>query len=115
MQNPLVSILIPFKNTASFLDECMNSILNQTYKNWELIIVDDHSSDGSYSIVDSFAENDARIKLFKNSGKGIIDALRLAFLKSSGDFITRMDSDDLMRPEKLKKIGCNIVVFSTSI
>ena len=109
MQNPLVSILIPFKNTASFLDECMNSILNQTYKNWELIIVDDHSSDGSYSIVDSFAENDARIKLFKNSGKGIIDALRLAFLKSSGDFITRMDSDDLMRPEKIETLVNNLI------
>lgn len=111
MQNPLVSILIPFKNTASFLDECMNSILNQTYKNWELIIVDDNSSDDSYSIVNNFAKNDKRIKLFKISGSGIIDALRLAFYKSSGDFITRMDSDDIMRPEKIDTLVSNLLKY----
>lgn len=109
MQNSLVSILIPFKNTKSFLDECINSILNQTYKNWELIIIDDNSSDDSYNIVNNFAKNDARIKLFKNSGNGIIDALRFAFSKSSGNLITRMDSDDIMRPEKIEMLVKNLL------
>ena len=113
MQNPLVSILIPFKNTASFLDECMNSILNQTYKNWELIIVDDHSSDSSYNIVNNFVENDKRIKLFKNPGNGIIDALQFAFSKSFGDLITRMDSDDMMRPEKMETLATNLLKYGT--
>lgn len=111
MQKPLVSILIPFKNTASFLDECINSVLNQTYKNWELIIVDDHSSDNSYNIVNSFAKNDARIKLFKNSGSGIIDALQLAFSRSSGQLITRMDSDDIMRSEKIETLAYNLLKY----
>jgi glycosyltransferase involved in cell wall biosynthesis len=111
MQKPLVSILIPFKNTASFLDECINSVLNQTYKNWELIIVDDHSSDNSYNIVNSFAKNDARIKLFKNSGSGIIDALQLAFFRSSGQLITRMDSDDIMRSEKIETLAYNLLKY----
>lgn len=111
MQNPLVSILIPFKNTASFLDECINSIINQTYKNWELIIIDDHSSDNGYSQVNSFAKKDARIKLFKNSGIGIIDALQLAFSRSSGDLITRMDSDDIMRSEKIETLVNNLLKY----
>lgn len=102
MQNPLVSILIPFKNTEYYLVECLESILNQTYLNWELIIIDDHSSDASYNIVNAFAEKDKRIKLFKNSGSGIIEALQLAFKHSQGTFITRMDSDDNMRPNKIE-------------
>lgn len=102
MQNPLVSILIPFKNTQLYLDECLNSIVNQTYSNWELILVDDHSSDQSYKVVNAFAEEDERIKLLKNSGRGIIDALQIAFNHSKGELITRMDSDDIMRPIKIE-------------
>lgn len=102
MSEPLISILTPFKNTSLFLKECLESICNQTYTHWELLIVDDHSSDDSYQIVDDFAKKDSRITLFKNTGSGIIQALRLAFEKSSGSYITRMDSDDIMHPEKLQ-------------
>ncbi|WP_033955977.1 glycosyltransferase family 2 protein [Psychroserpens jangbogonensis] len=102
MSKPLISILTPFKNTTEFLPECLESIIQQTYKNWELLIIDDQSSDDSFSIVNEFVQLDPRIKLFKNTGSGIIDALRLAFEKSSGTYITRMDSDDIMHPEKLE-------------
>ncbi|WP_456441002.1 glycosyltransferase family 2 protein [Psychroserpens sp.] len=101
MSKPIISILTPFKNTSMFLSECLESIINQTYVHWELLIIDDNSSDDSYNIVNEFAKKDQRIKLFKNRGSGIINALRLAFEKSSGTYITRMDSDDLMHPEKL--------------
>lgn len=102
MSQPLISILIPFKNTSKFLPECLDSIIQQSNKHWELLIIDDNSSDNSHSIVNTYSEKDARIKLFKNSGSGIISALRLAFEKSSGTYITRMDSDDIMHPEKLE-------------
>lgn len=102
MQNKLVSILTPFKNTAEFLPECLDSILVQTYENWELLIVDDHSIDSSFQIVSDYASRDSRIKLLKNKGTGIIDALRLAFKNSNGTYITRMDSDDIMTPNKLE-------------
>ncbi|SEQ97665.1 Glycosyl transferase family 2 [Hyunsoonleella jejuensis] len=102
MEQPLVSILTPFKNTERFLDECLGSILQQTYTHWELLIIDDHSSDGSYNLVENFAKNDSRIKLLSNDGRGIIDALRLAYKQSSGQLITRMDSDDIMLPNKLE-------------
>ncbi|GAA3589127.1 glycosyltransferase family 2 protein [Flavivirga amylovorans] len=101
MQTPLVSILIPFKNTEAYIEACLVSILNQTYVNWELLIVDDSSSDSSISIVEKFAKNEDRITLLKNKGTGIIDALRLAFKHSKGTFITRMDSDDIMHSNKL--------------
>ncbi len=109
MNNPLVSILIPFKNTAKFLHECIQSIINQTYSNWELIIVDDNSTDKSFSIVENYVVTDGRIKLFKNEGNGIIDALRLALNESKGELITRMDSDDIMFPSKLEVLSTNLI------
>lgn len=101
MQKPLISILTPFKNSSQYLIECVNSITNQSYQNWELLIVDDHSTDDSYDRVLAFTEIDKRIKLLKNSGSGIIEALRLAYSESSGTYITRMDSDDIMHTNKL--------------
>ncbi|TXE17259.1 glycosyltransferase family 2 protein [Psychroserpens burtonensis] len=101
MQKPLISILTPFKNTALYLTDCIDSLINQSYTNWELLIVDDHSTDHSYDVVLAFAEIDKRIKLLNNSGQGIIEALRLAYSKSNGAYITRMDSDDIMHPDKL--------------
>ncbi len=111
MQNPLVSILIPFKNTETYIEACLVSILNQTYTNWELIIVDDGSTDSSFDIVETFAKTDSRITLLKNNGSGIIEALRLAFKHSKGTFITRMDSDDIMRSHKLEVLANNLIKY----
>lgn len=102
MQNPLVSILIPFKNTSEFLPDCLNSIIEQTYSHWEILAVDDGSSDSSYQIVEEYAHKDERIKLSKNPGRGIIQALRHAFNQSKGQMVTRMDSDDIMTLNKLE-------------
>lgn len=109
MQQGLVSILTPFKNTSLYIEACLTSIINQTYTNWELLIVDDHSTDNSYAIVESFAENDQRIKLLKNEGSGIIEALKLAFKHSEGTFITRMDSDDIMTSNKLEVMSNQLI------
>ena len=98
----LVSIVMPVKNTSLYLKECINSIIEQSYVNWELLAVNDHSSDDSFQILTQFSQKDNRIKVFNNVGYGIIDALKLAYKKSKGDFITRMDSDDVMTCDKLK-------------
>ncbi len=111
MQESLISILTPFKNTEKFLAECIESILNQTYQNWELIIVDDNSTDNSPEVVKSYQKNDQRIKLHKNPGDGIIEALRFAYEQSHGDYITRMDSDDVMTPNKLEVLFKNLSRF----
>ena len=104
MQQPLVSILMPFKNTAVYLPECLNSIITQSYSNWEVLAIDDHSTDESREVLIAFSKKDSRIQLHSNKGKGIIAALRTAFSLSKGNFITRMDSDDIMLEHKLESM-----------
>ena len=102
MQKSMVSILIPFKNTENFLEECLQSILEQTYVDWEILAVDDHSIDNSRLIVEKYAKADSRIHVLSNKGSGIISALQTAYERSTGTLITRMDSDDLMTPIRLQ-------------
>ncbi|NAY91054.1 glycosyltransferase [Muricauda sp. JGD-17] len=101
MQRSKVSILIPFKNTAHFLPECLDSIIGQSHKNWEVLAVDDHSNDHSLQVLERYVNQDDRIHVFKNQGNGIIPALRTAYVQSRGVLITRMDSDDIMEKERL--------------
>lgn len=108
MQQALISIIIPFKNTDAFIAECIHSILDQTYQNWEAIFINDHSTDTSFEIVKSFAKEDSRIQLYKSSGNGIIAALQQAFSCSKGTYITRMDSDDLMMSNRLELMLNNL-------
>lgn len=109
MDQPLISVLVPFKNTATFLIECIQSIIEQSYGNWELIAVNDHSADTSLDIMKDFAKKDNRIKVYTNTGNGIIEALRFAFSKSSGELISRMDSDDIMDKDKLKSMHASLL------
>ena len=108
MGNELISIITPFRNSSKYLDECLNSIINQSYKDWELIIVDDYSTDKSFEIVKEFAFIDKRIKLYRNNKKGIIGALKLGYNLSVGKYITRMDSDDVMHVDKLQELCHNL-------
>nr|WP_299341014.1 glycosyltransferase family 2 protein [Allomuricauda sp.] len=101
MQNGLVSIVMPFKNTEEFLPECLDSILHQTYSNWEVVAVNDSSNDGSMETISQYAEKDLRIRVVQNKGKGIIPALQTAYSHCTGNYITRMDSDDVMTPHRL--------------
>lgn len=97
----MISIVMPVYNAANYLSDCLSSIIAQSEQNWELLAVDDFSEDDSLKILYDFAWLDPRIKVFKNTAKGIIPALQLAYSKSSGTFITRMDADDLMAISKL--------------
>ncbi len=101
MENPLVSIFIPFKNTDAFLTECLQSIKEQDYENWEVLAVDDQSVDGSFKTAELFATRDHRYRVVKNNGVGIIPALQTAYAYSSGRLVTRMDSDDIMPSNRL--------------
>ena len=109
MQKHLISILVPFKNTESYLVECLDSIVNQTYNHWELIIVDDGSTDASYELVKNYADTDARIHLLRNDGTGIIEALRTGYKQAKGTLVTRMDSDDVMALNKLEQMQQSLV------
>jgi teichuronic acid biosynthesis glycosyltransferase TuaG len=104
MKSPLVSIITPTFNSEKFIALTIKSIQDQTYLNWEMIIVDDCSWDKTVSIITDFALKDSRIQLFqlkKNSGTGV--ARNMALSKSTGRFISFLDSDDLWKPNKLEK------------
>ncbi len=109
MNETLVSIIMPVKNTEAYLHECLDSICRESETYWELIAVNDHSTDKSEKILHEFASKDNRIKVFQNKGSGIIEALRLAFSESKGNFITRMDSDDIMHENKIEVLKNNLL------
>lgn len=99
-----VSVLMPAKNAAKYLDSCIQSILAQSYPHWELLVCNDHSEDETLAILTQFASQDSRIKVFQNQGHGIIDGLATVYAHASGHFISRMDADDLMTPDKLLRL-----------
>lgn len=93
---------MPVKDAMPFLEECLKSIVQQTYVDWELIAVDDGSSDFSHEVLQNYSSQYYNIQVYRNTGKGIIDALRLAYQKSKGKWITRMDADDIMTPVRIQ-------------
>ncbi len=100
----LVSVLIPVYNVENYIEESVNSLLNQTYKNIELIIVDDFSDDNTYSILKDMKEKDNRIKLYRNSKNlKIVETLNFAFKQSKGEYICRMDGDDVSHHQRIEK------------
>jgi len=103
MEN-LISIIVPVKNTEQYLNDCLDSVIDQSYQNWELIAVDDFSDDDCFQILNEYAQKDSRIQVYQNQTSGIIGALNLGYSKSSGEYITRMDSDDIMPSEKLSNL-----------
>lgn len=101
---PALSVLMPVYNGEKYLKSAIESVLNQTYSNFEFIIVDDNSTDDTYNIAQCFAQNDSRIKLFKNlSGKGLVSALNFGIDKCSTNWIARFDADDICKPTRFEK------------
>lgn len=100
---PLVSVIIPAYNAEAFIGQTLESVLSQTYKNIEVLVVDDGSQDKTPEIVTSFAERDRRVTLLQQQNKGVAAARNLAIEKSSGEYIAPVDADDIWYPLKLEK------------
>lgn len=99
---PLVSIIMAVKDTAPYLHACIDSVIDQTYRNWELIAVNDHSTDETPTILQEYADKDARIKVFHSVGHRLIPTLQEGYKQASGTLINRMDSDDIMPNYKIQ-------------
>jgi len=101
---PKVSIITPVYQTASFISSTIDSVIKQSYENWEMIIVDDASTDDVYKIIEKYMINDSRIKFIKlDSNMGPSYARNIGIKKSTGRYIAFLDSDDLWHKEKLSK------------
>lgn len=99
------SIVVPVYNVKKYLKKCLDSILNQTYNNFELIIVDDGSTDGSESICDEYAKKDDRIKVFHKKNGGLSDARNYGVKHTNGDYLLFVDSDDYIEKLLLDKLN----------
>lgn len=103
-KQPLVSVLMPVRNAGSFFVEAIESIRSQTHLNWELICIDDCSTDISWKILKLYRDTDKRIKIYRNKTKmGIGYCLNRAILLASGAYIARMDADDISLPDRFAK------------
>ena len=100
----LVSVLIPTYNSAEFIKDCVESIINQTYKNIEIIIVDDASTDKTFDILKRLAKQDKRIRLFQNrTNLGITDNMNNGIYKCNGKYIAILDGDDWAYPYRIEE------------
>lgn len=100
----MISVIVPVYNTEKYLEDCVNSILNQTYKDIEILLVDDGSSDKSPEICDRLSTQDGRIKVFHKPNGGVSSARNLGLEKAEGELITFADSDDILTPELLNTL-----------
>ena len=124
--NPLISVILPVYNAEKFLNESINSILEQTYTHFELIIVNDGSTDTSQSIIDHYSDPRIR-KINHTQNKGLVASLNEAINNAEGDFIVRMDADDIAFKDRVQKqvqylldhpaidiVGTHAVFFETN-
>lgn len=103
MKQPLVSVLMPAYNAEKYITEAIESILNQTYKNFEFIIIDDCSTDKTWKIIQKYQKKDQRIIIFRNKENlNLGKTLNLGINNAKGKYIARMDADDISLPYRLE-------------
>ncbi|MBR0443781.1 MAG: glycosyltransferase family 2 protein [Clostridia bacterium] len=115
---PYFSILVPVYNTEAYLEECVHSVLSQPFRDFELILTDDGSTDGSPAMLDAFAETDRRIRVFHKENRGLLHTRRFEIANAEGSHIVFLDSDDRLAPHALEILhksfettGCDGVFF----
>ena len=101
----LVSVITPVYNTEKYLDECIGSILLQSMTDFELLLIDDGSTDGSGAICDRYAEKDKRIRVFHIPNGGVSAARNLGLDNARGEFVVFVDSDDRITPDHLRQLA----------
>lgn len=105
----MISVIVPVFNAEKYIENCILSILNQTYPHFELILIDDGSMDQSMSICKKFEIKDQRVKVLHQSNQGVSSARNLGILTAKGDYITFVDADDILEKEALEKALCFLI------
>ena len=104
MKNYLISVIVPVYNVESYLRKCVDSIINQTYKNLEIILVDDGSPDNCGKICDEYAQHDSRVKVIHKENGGLSDARNAGIDMAEGEYLTFVDSDDYIAEDMIEKL-----------
>ncbi len=105
-QNPCISVIIPVYNVEEYLAECLDSILNQTLRQIEIICINDGSTDSSPKILDEYAKKDNRIRVIHQENKGLSTSRNVGFKIATGEFVYMIDSDDYLELDALEKMYC---------
>lgn len=100
----MISIIMPVYNSEKYISEAIESICNQSYKNWELLIVNDGSTDHTSEIIDDFSKKESRIKVFHRKNEGVSMARNFALNQICGEYVTFIDSDDVYHTDRLKRM-----------
>lgn len=112
MTDALITVIIPVYNVEAYLRICLDSVVNQTYKNLEIVVVDDGSTDGSSKICDEYAERDGRIKVVHKHNGGQANARNQAIDMARGDYLTFVDSDDIISSYYVESLYNSAMKFS---
>lgn len=112
---PLISIIVPIFNVEQYLSKCIESLLNQTYKNLEIILSDDGSTDNSALICDHYAVHDSRIKVIHKKNGGLSDARNAGLDMATGEYIAFIDSDDYFELDAIETLVMIAIKYDTSI
>lgn len=114
-ENKLISVIIPVYNTESYLSLCIQSVLDQTYTNFELFLIDDGSTDASGEICDQYAQKDSRIKVVHNTNQGVSHSRNLGLVLASGEYIAFCDADDQYKPNYLAELYDSAIQTNSDI
>lgn len=119
---PYFSLIVPVYNTAPYLDRCVESIRTQNYEDWELILIDDGSTDGSFDICERWSKLDGRIQAHHQHNQGVSAARNRALQYATGDWVWFIDSDDYILPRSLESLACatcsnnaDLFIFNESV
>ena len=115
MNNELISIIVPIYNTEKYLHQCLDSILNQTYTNFEVLLVNDGSTDSSGMICQEYVGRDSRFRYFEKDNGGVASARNLGLERSGGAYITFIDSDDWIEPNYLEVLYTALKESNTDV
>ena len=114
MENQLISVIVPVYNVEEYLKQCLDSILEQTFSNYEVILVNDGSTDSSGLICQEYAEKDARIRYFEKENGGLSDARNYGIEQAQGEYLTFVDSDDFLDASHLTILYNALVMMQIS-
>jgi len=103
-----ISVIIPVYNTEQYIKECIESIINQTYKNLEIILVDDGSTDGTGKICDQYVQQDTRIIVIHQKNNGVVSAINAGIICATGEYMAFIDSDDWIEENMYESMMCHI-------
>ena len=115
MNNPKISVIIPVYNGEKYINQCLDSLLNQTFKDIEVICVNDGSTDKSLAILEQYAQKDSRIKIINQKNTGVSPARNRAMPEAKGEYLSFLDCDDFFEPDMFERLYENSVKYDADI